>query len=473
MSRYLFRMGHLLSVGLISVLASQATMANVVGVDTQNFNPTTSGLDFVTVQSSETLQPGVLNFGLFFNYAINTLPNYEDATTQSRNKARDRLLSSDVNFGLGLLPRWDIGISVPAVLSQQVDEDVFKGVFENTGITDIRLNTKVQLAGSKEGGVAVIGTVELPQVENNPFYGASTAPTYNLELAADTTVNKVAMGINLGYRFRNPGNKIPVIPVEPIDDMWIGSIAGSYLFQSIDTKLIGEIFGSSPTKKSTTQTDRELSTAELLVGIKHDWNSDLAIHSGIGTELAHGSFSPDWRIYVGMNFAMGPLWGKETVAKMPQTVPKGTAENIEALPTETVDITTVSGSTQDPSYLENRAPENKELFVVLNINFATGSSKVPLEFRKYIEKFANYLKRPPMYKRIVISGHTDSIGNSDYNLKLSRSRAETVKRAMVEVFGLDASKIQVGGFGEDRPVADNGNYQGRAQNRRVEFYVER
>ena len=38
--------------------------ANVIGNDTQNFNPTTNGLDFVTVQSSETLDPGIINFGL-------------------------------------------------------------------------------------------------------------------------------------------------------------------------------------------------------------------------------------------------------------------------------------------------------------------------------------------------------------------------------------------------------------------------
>ena len=78
--------------------------ANVVGSDTQNFNPTTDGLDFVTVQSSETLEPGIFNLGLFINYAVNSLPNYEDVTTQTRTNFHDTLWSSDFNLGVGVFP---------------------------------------------------------------------------------------------------------------------------------------------------------------------------------------------------------------------------------------------------------------------------------------------------------------------------------------------------------------------------------
>lgn len=468
-------MKYLVTAFLLSLVP--AARANVVGVDTQNFNPTTSGLDFVTVQSSETLSPGVVNFGLFFNYAINTLPSYTDTTNQSRTQARDKLLSSDINVGVGLLPRWDVGISFPAVLSQQVEDNVFKGVFEKTGLTDIRINTKVQMSGDKSGGTALIATLELPQVENNPFGGSGSNPTLNLEFAADTTYNKVALGLNLGYRIRQPGDPIPQVPIEPVDDMYIASVAGSYLFESIDTKLISEIYASQPVKKTATQSDRDLTTAEWLVGFKHDWTSSLALHGGVGTELLHGSFTPDWRIYAGLNWAVGPMWGQQAGEER-KSVPVPVAnrrsdEDVLSGPSSATTMTDVAAVHTDGSDLAGRSPENRELFVVLNINFATDSAKIPLEFRQYMEKFTNYLKKPPMYKRIVISGHTDSVGSDDYNLRLSRQRAITVKRAFVEVFGLDESKIQVEGFGESRPVADNGNYQGRAQNRRVEFYIER
>jgi hypothetical protein len=77
---------------------SQKAGANVVGTDAQNFNPTTSGLDFVTVQSSETLLPGVMNFGIYVNHAWDALPRF-----RNQKDYDDQLLGLDLNFGIGLV----------------------------------------------------------------------------------------------------------------------------------------------------------------------------------------------------------------------------------------------------------------------------------------------------------------------------------------------------------------------------------
>src|SRR4051794_29379567 len=92
-------------------LVTQPALANVVGSGTQNFNTITSGLDFVTVQSSQTLRPGLINVGLFVNEAINSLPYFE-SVTQNRINFSNHLIGSDLNVGVGLLPRWDVGISL-------------------------------------------------------------------------------------------------------------------------------------------------------------------------------------------------------------------------------------------------------------------------------------------------------------------------------------------------------------------------
>ena len=79
-------------------LLTPVSFANVIGSDMQNFNATTSGLDFVTVESAATLEPGFVNFGLFMNYAVNTLPYFEKTETiQSRTKFNDTLLGADIN----------------------------------------------------------------------------------------------------------------------------------------------------------------------------------------------------------------------------------------------------------------------------------------------------------------------------------------------------------------------------------------
>lgn len=70
--------------------------------------------------------------------------------------------------------------------------------------------------------------------------------------------------------------------------------------------------------------------------------------------------------------------------------------------------------------------------------------------------------------RIVVEGHTDSLGTDAYNLALSERRAEAVVSFLFDR-GVNASQIDIRGFGEARPVADNANAAGRALNRRVEI----
>src|SRR5689334_533957 len=104
----------LLLTALIFTAFSVPALANVVGSDAQNFNPITSGLDFVTVQSSETLDPGIFNLGLFVNYAKNPLPYYTAAGT-TRTKQNSSLTGGDLNTGIGVTRNWDAGLSFPVI----------------------------------------------------------------------------------------------------------------------------------------------------------------------------------------------------------------------------------------------------------------------------------------------------------------------------------------------------------------------
>ncbi|MGE3760098.1 MAG: hypothetical protein AB7H97_20195, partial [Pseudobdellovibrionaceae bacterium] len=122
------------------MITDPLAFANVVGSDAQNFNPTTNGLDFITVQSSSTLEPGIFNLGIFYNYAKNPLPSYESGP--SAKKLNSSLAGGDLNFGLGLAENWDTGLSFPFILDQKVDTDADVGQFSSTGNTEVRFNTK-------------------------------------------------------------------------------------------------------------------------------------------------------------------------------------------------------------------------------------------------------------------------------------------------------------------------------------------
>jgi outer membrane protein OmpA-like peptidoglycan-associated protein len=77
-------------------------------------------------------------------------------------------------------------------------------------------------------------------------------------------------------------------------------------------------------------------------------------------------------------------------------------------------------------------------------------------------------ENPNMHIRI--EGHTDDQGSDDFNLKLSDGRAQSVARYLV-ARGIEPARLIAVGFGERQPLVENTTDDGRAQNRRVEFFI--
>lgn len=107
-------------------------------------------------------------------------------------------------------------------------------------------------------------------------------------------------------------------------------------------------------------------------------------------------------------------------------------------------------------------------FSTTGILFDVNAATIKPESNGVLKEVASALKSNPGFK-VKIIGHTDSDGSDASNLELSKKRAEAVKNALVNDFGIDASVLQADGKGESQPVADNKTKEGKAQNRRVEF----
>ncbi len=105
-----------------------------------------------------------------------------------------------------------------------------------------------------------------------------------------------------------------------------------------------------------------------------------------------------------------------------------------------------------------------------DVLFDTGESSLKAGARHNIERVASFLKSYPE-RTLTIEGHTDNTGDDDYNYNLSVERAFSVRSALMAQ-GIDISRIQAKGFGEDMPVASNSDASGRQQNRRVDLIFD-
>jgi outer membrane protein OmpA-like peptidoglycan-associated protein len=84
-----------------------------------------------------------------------------------------------------------------------------------------------------------------------------------------------------------------------------------------------------------------------------------------------------------------------------------------------------------------------------------------------IDQVMKLLKDVPAL-RLSVNGHTDNNGNAAHNQQLSEGRAKAVVAALLAK-GLDSARLAAKGFGQQQPVADNAQEEGRAKNRRVEL----
>lgn len=107
-----------------------------------------------------------------------------------------------------------------------------------------------------------------------------------------------------------------------------------------------------------------------------------------------------------------------------------------------------------------------------SIEFDLGQSKIKQEMYADLNKIVNFLYDNPSFK-IKISGHTDSFGSADLNLKLSKERAKSIRDYLVDFGGLESSRVDWEGYGSSQPIVKEITEEDKALNRRVEFEIYR
>jgi outer membrane protein OmpA-like peptidoglycan-associated protein len=121
---------------------------------------------------------------------------------------------------------------------------------------------------------------------------------------------------------------------------------------------------------------------------------------------------------------------------------------------------------------ELNAKQTKRGLVITlgDVLFSTNKSQLKSGGMHNVQKLADFLKDYPKHK-VLIEGYTDSIGSEELNQKLSERRANNVRRALVDVMGINPNRITTRGYGEEFPVASNDSDSNRQLNRRVEIII--
>jgi len=107
----------------------------------------------------------------------------------------------------------------------------------------------------------------------------------------------------------------------------------------------------------------------------------------------------------------------------------------------------------------------------LDIEFKTESAVINEDYSVDIKKFAAFLNRNKVIN-IEIQGHTDSRGTHDFNMALSKARAQSLADILVKKYGIRKDRLSVVGYGENMPLYPNDSEANMRKNRRIETIVK-
>ena len=111
-------------------------------------------------------------------------------------------------------------------------------------------------------------------------------------------------------------------------------------------------------------------------------------------------------------------------------------------------------------------PQSRPQTFVLDVKFKFAEANLQEQYVPDLDQLRALMLRLPELK-VVLEGHTDHVGSEEYNQALSQARADKCRKYLLGDSRIAPSRVKALGYGETRPVADNGSDEGRAKNRRT------
>lgn len=163
-----------------------------------------------------------------------------------------------------------------------------------------------------------------------------------------------------------------------------------------------------------------------------------------------------------------------------ENVPPGAAKITVTAPGYLTSVTELEVKPQEDlkaTISLNKKPKAPNVTVAANevklkkqVHFAHDAATIEPDSQSLLEEIADVLKNRAEIAKLEIQGHTDNTGSPVYNQRLSQQRADAVRDALIKL-GVDGSRLDSKGYGQDKPLVPNVSPANRAKNRRVQLMI--
>lgn len=415
-------------------------------LDVNRFHPAPGSGRLLTVDLADVgRSPGVVS-QLVLHYA--DLPLAYTLGDQLTGKlVRDRV-TADLSFAFSLLDRVQLSVALPVTLHQAGDvvsypdvvtrEPRSLPVISANGMEDMRLGLKGRFWSNERYGLGGVAEVVAPTGNGGSYLGSSSVGG-SAQLIGHARFQRVTLALNLGWQWAAEQR---LLNIRAGNGLLYG--AGVQVevarHSGVPFSVLGEVYGlASPGTSGSVS-----SPAEAMLSGKaqvRDWSFFL----GAGGGLNSGYGEPRVRVMAGLSYS----WQyRPSPPRLSVPVPAF------ALPPPAVSV----------------GDHDSRLRLGEPVYFAFDKDTIDPVSYPLLDALARFIRDNPGLGPIRIDGHTDDVGNSQYNLELSQRRA----RAIFEYLGtkgVPVQRLSPVGYGKKCPLLSNSTDEGRAINRRVDFIL--
>lgn len=482
------------AIVVLGLLAATPARAQTLDsdADIERFKPAATPDGWVNAEGSGVRTPeDPWEFAAFLNYGVHPLVVVNQNGDVQRKLVSGRL-GLDLMASMTIADPFVVGLDLPMFAAQSG-----AGNPSFAGLGDLRVVPKLRLLDDRESlGLAVALELRAPTHAGDYSGGARNVVAFPKIIVDHRFLNGFRIGANAGVLVREG---------TVIGNTQAGNIhAASEFAYAAD---LGYRFGGM---RGSTEIGVELNGGvglvraverenplEAFLYVRHEPSTDWEIMAGPGFGVIPGYGVPLFRVFAGVRYR--PTSHDQDHDGIPDDRDQCPTEAEDPDHYQDLDGCPEEGPDSDndgiPDY-QDKCPDQKETingiddddgcpdsgdprvvfedgkFKILDtVQFEHGSARLKPESYSLLDQVALTMKANPQLEKIRVEGHTDDTGPHDLNLRLSRDRADSVRRYLINK-GVSPKRLDAEGYGPDRPLVEGTTDAARAKNRRVEFVVE-